>query len=144
MGARENEAVLRRWVESLNRGAPALEDTFASDAVVHLVGHDEVKDRDTFLSTLLVVAGAFPGLQFEIHDLVATDDTVAFRWTARGTHGGELLGTPASGRTIELEGGIIDQLRDGKIVRRWEQYDRLGLLQQIGALPTPSLAGSAA
>src|SRR5688500_2660801 len=100
MGAKENEAVLRRWVESLNRGAPALEETFAPDAAITVVGQPEVRDPQSFLALITVFAGGFPDLQFEIHDLTATDDVVSLRWIGRGTHRGELLGVPATGRPV--------------------------------------------
>ena len=140
MGAQENEATIRRWVESLNRGAPALEETFAPDAAITLVGQPQVRDPQSFLAFLGVLGSAFPGMQFEVHDLTATDEVVSGRWVARGTHGGEFLGTPATGRAVAFEGCVIDHYRDGKIVRRWELVDTLGMLQQIGAVPTPGAA----
>ena len=137
MGARENEAVVHNWIASLNRGAPALEETFAPDAAITVVGQDEVRDPQSFLAFVGAVGAAFPGLQFELHDLTATDDVVSARWVARGTHGGEFMGLPATGRAVTLEGCVIDHYRDGKIARRWELIDRLSMLQQIGAIPMP-------
>ena len=136
MGAQENEAVARRWVEFLNRGAPALEDTFAPDATVTVVGQPQVRDPESFLAFLGVIATAFTGLQFEVFDLMATDELVSFHWMASGTHTGELLGTPATGRPVAFDGCVFDHYRDGMVVRRWELVDSLALLQQIGAIPT--------
>ena len=135
--AAANEVVLRRWVESLNRGAPALAETFAADAAVRLVGHPDVHDPPSFGAALGGLAAAFPDLRIEIVELSAEGDTVAFRWLGRGTHTGPLGAVAPTGRTVEFEGLIVDRLQGGKVVRRWEQYDRLWLLQQLGAAPDP-------
>ncbi len=132
----ENEAVLRRWVESINRGQPALEDTFADDARIHLVGHPDVHDRQTFAGFLTAVATAFPGIQFSIDTLEAMGDVVVYCWTARGTHHGDLLGIAPTGKAVMFQGVVLDHLSGGKVVERRELYDRLAMLQQVGAVPT--------
>lgn len=139
MGAQENEAVLRRWIESLNRGAPALEETFAPDARVTIIGQDSVTDPASFLAFLGGLGAAFPDMRFEPHDFTATEDAVAFRWEARGTHKGEFLGIPPTGQRVVIAGVSLDHLRDGRIVRRYEIPDNLGLLQQLGAFPTTGI-----
>jgi predicted ester cyclase len=135
--ATTNESAHRRWVESLNRGAPTVAETFAADAAIHLTGHPEVHDREGFTAVVGALLAAFPDIRFEVPERTVAGDVVAFRWIARATHTGDLLGIAPTGRAVEFEGQIVDQFRAGKVVRRWEQYDRLGLLQQIGAVPTP-------
>ena len=132
-----NESFVERWVESLNRGQPALGETFAADARIHLIGHDDVHDPQTFAGFLSAVATAFPDIKFSIDGLHALGDVVAFRWSARGTHRGDLLGIAPTGRPVTILGMIIDRFSGGKVVERWEHYDRLGMLQQVGAIPTP-------
>jgi len=63
---------------------------------------------------------------------------VVTRWTARGTHGGEFYGIPATGRTVRVTGTDIDRIVDGKTVDCWVNMDQLGLLQQLGE---PNAAG---
>ncbi|RLM52932.1 hypothetical protein DVK02_15610, partial [Halobellus sp. Atlit-31R] len=70
-------------------------------------------------------------------------DRVAVRWTFRAPHDGRFAGLPPTHALVSQEGHVIYQLRDGQIVRAWLQADRLGVLQQIGALP-PSFADSRA
>jgi len=84
-------------------------------------------------------AGYIAGIDGSIctEDLVAEGDRVAARWTVEGTHRGELLGIPATGRRFRFNGVSIYRLAEGKIAEQWEQLDRLGLLQQLGALPAP-------
>ena len=62
------------------------------------------------------------------------------RWTATGTHDGDALGVPASGKTTTVTGIGIDRFEDGKIVEVWGNWDTLGMLQQIGAIPEPQAA----
>ena len=78
---------------------------------------------------------AFPDIRYTIDELMAEDDRVAIRWTWRGTHRGAFQGFPASNRPVENAGTATFQLRSGKIVRQWQLTDRLGFLQQIGAVP---------
>ena len=135
--AATNEAAHQRWMESLNRGAPAIAETFASDAAIHLAGHPDVHDRQSFAAVLAAVLTAFPDIHFDVPELTTAGDVIAFRWIARATHAGDLVGIAPTGKSVEFEGLIVDQFQAGKVVRRWEQYDRLELLQQIGAIPAP-------
>jgi predicted ester cyclase len=70
-----------------------------------------------------------------VEDQLAEGDRVGTRFTARGTHAGSFLGIPATGKAIAVEGIAIDRFAAGKLVESWLVYDRLGLLQQLGAVP---------
>ena len=59
------------------------------------------------------------------------------RWTGRGTHQGELMGVPPSGNRTEVSGITINRISEGKIAETWTNYDALGMMQQIGAIPSP-------
>jgi steroid delta-isomerase-like uncharacterized protein len=83
---------------------------------------------------------AFPDWRSTVEDLIAADDMVVHRFTARGTHRGELMHIPATGRAVALSGINIFRLRDGKIVERWGVLDQLGFMQQLGAAP-PTQSG---
>jgi len=78
---------------------------------------------------------AFPDLRMTADQSIAEGDYVATRWTGRGTHKGELFGIPATGKEATVTGISIDRWADGKIVESWTNWDTLGLLQQIGAVP---------
>jgi steroid delta-isomerase-like uncharacterized protein len=77
---------------------------------------------------------AFPDFRAVIHDLIAEDDKVVTRKTFDGTHEGELLGIPPTGKEVTIE--LIDILRvaDGKITDHWSVVDQLGLMQQLGVI----------
>jgi steroid delta-isomerase-like uncharacterized protein len=83
---------------------------------------------------------AFPDLHITIDQQVADGDFVATRWTGRGTHRGELFGISATGKESIVTGITIDRFKDGKIAESHTNWDTLGLLQQIGAIPTMATA----
>lgn len=81
---------------------------------------------------------AFPDISLRVDDMIGEGDKVAARVTISGTHLGEFLGIPASGRPINVQ--IVDILRfgeDGMMVEHWAVTDNLGMLQQLGAMPVP-------
>jgi len=73
-----------------------------------------------------------PDMTLPIVDLVAEGEKVLARLSVKGTHGGELMGVPATGAKIDI--GVLDlfQIRDGKLIEHWALLDNLGLLRQIG------------
>ena len=78
---------------------------------------------------------AFPDLRIVFEDAIADRDRVVTRWRMEGTHQGPLMGIPASGKSISIEGIRIDRIENGRIAESWMQMDSLGLLEQIGVLP---------
>jgi steroid delta-isomerase-like uncharacterized protein len=84
---------------------------------------------------------AFPDLRFTIDDQIAEGDKVVTRWTAHGTHRGELVGIPATGKSATVTGIVVDRLANGKIAESWGIFDQFGMMQQLGVIPVPELAG---
>lgn len=82
-----------------------------------------------------MMRAAFPDWRSELHELIAEGDLVVERFTAGGTHRGEVMGMPGTGKPISLPGINIFRLRDGLIVERWGRLDDLGLLRQLGVIP---------
>jgi steroid delta-isomerase-like uncharacterized protein len=78
---------------------------------------------------------AFPDSYFTVEDMVAEGEKVATRKTFHGTHEGEFMGIPPSGRAVSM--GLIDIVRisDGRVVEHWSMGDTLGLMQQLGVIP---------
>ena len=68
-------------------------------------------------------------------DSIVSGDRIVIRWTASGTHKGDLLGVPATGRPIKITGIDIFRVQDGKLAELWQNWDQLQMLQQIGAVP---------
>lgn len=77
---------------------------------------------------------AFPDISIEVHEIIAERDLVAVRATWSGTHRGDYMGFPGTGRTFRLKGNVIWRVCDGRIIERWGCLDRLGLMQQLGLM----------
>jgi steroid delta-isomerase-like uncharacterized protein len=98
-------------------------------------GHDPLMGttkRDGLRESVKSYRAAFPDLKFEVNALVTEGNFVAVRWTARGTHRGELMGIQPTGKSTEVTGIDLAELRNGKIVSLHGQFDALGLMRQIG------------
>jgi steroid delta-isomerase-like uncharacterized protein len=80
---------------------------------------------------------AFPDLHFTIDEQIAEGNTVVTRWTAHGTHYGELAGIPPTGKPATVVGIGVDRVENGKIVESWGFFDQFGMLQQLGVIPAP-------
>ena len=92
---------------------------------------------DGYLQILGVMRGAIPDVQWTLEQLVVEGDHVAGRFELRGTHGGEFLGVPATGKPIAVAASNFSRFADGRIIDETGQPDLLALLGQIGALPAP-------
>jgi len=142
MSEAENRALFERYFDEVaNKDNLDLADEiFARDYLHHdpanpdprpMVGSQAVKDHLTSLK------GAFPDLVFDIDDIVTEGDGIVVRWTARGTNTGDYFGMPATGKPIEITGMNTWVTRDGKAIEGWVNRDDMGLLQQLGVIPTP-------
>ena len=84
-----------------------------------------------------MIRSAFPDLRVTLEDDIAEGNKVVSRWRAQGTHQGELMGIAPTGNQMAITGITIDRIEEGKIVEEWENWDALGMMQQIGAVPSP-------
>ena len=135
-----NKALARRVADDIvNPGnVDAVDEIYAPDYVLHDPSSPEdvhgVEGAREFYET---VFNAFPDTEISIEELIAEGDKVVTRWTSRGTHQGEFMGLPPSGKRVEVAGVTISRIEGGKIVEDWEFTDALGLMQQLGAIPAP-------
>jgi steroid delta-isomerase-like uncharacterized protein len=88
-----------------------------------------------------VYRNAFPDVRFTIDEQIAEGDKVVTRWTAHGTHKGELVGIPATGKSSTVTGIAVDRIENGKIAENWAIFDQFGMMQQLGVIPMPEAAG---
>jgi predicted ester cyclase len=84
---------------------------------------------------------AFPDLHHTFEDQIAEGDKVVTRVTFHGTHQGTFQGIPATGKKIAVEATLVDRIVDGKFVEHWSNMDSMGLMQQLGVIPTPEAVG---
>jgi predicted ester cyclase len=81
----------------------------------------------------------FPDVILTVEDQVAEGDKIATRWTAQGTHDGELMGIDPTGRVATVTGITVQRFAaDGRIVEGWTSWDMFGMLQQLGVAPQPA------
>lgn len=132
-----NKAVVRACFETGMKGHLDALDTIIDPAfVLHdPASPEDIRGLEAFKALVKAYRAGLPDLQIAIDQQLTDGDYVATRWTARGTHTGELMGVPASGRPVTLAGVTISRCHDGRIVEEWEISDTLGLLRQVGALP---------
>jgi predicted ester cyclase len=83
---------------------------------------------------------AFTGAQITVDEQISDGDIVASRWTGRGTHTGEISGIAPTGKDVTISGINISKLENGKLIEDWSNWDTLGMLVQIGAIPAPITA----
>lgn len=78
---------------------------------------------------------AFPDLKVTVHDILAQDDLVVIAWSGGGTHLGNLMGIPPTGKQGVMSGITFNRMHDGRIVERWGNNDQVGLFMQLGLIP---------
>lgn len=135
----ENKKLVQRWFDEVWNGgnlsaideliSPAGVGFGLADAETHVHGPEGLK---TFIGNF---RDAFPDIQIKIEDMVADAEKVAVRFTATGSHKGNGLGFAATGRQIKVTGMTIIQIADGMMIHGWNNWDQLGMMQQLGMAP---------
>ena len=143
MSTEENKAVARRFVEVLEEffrtgDADLMDSVLADNVVQHISAQPpEVRSREGFKQLLPALPQAFSDVLFEVENLIAEGDTVAFRLVWSATHQGEFFGIPPTGTRATVTEMHMFRIADGKVVERWGEWDAMGLMQQLGAIPAP-------
>jgi len=118
------------------RNLAAVDEIFAAKYDGHTPGA-ELNSRESVKQVLTVLFTAFPDLHMTVEDLIAEGDKVVIRFTSMGTHKGDLMGIAPTGKQVKSTGIAIYRIVGGKVVEEWAERDTLGMMQQIGAVPTP-------
>ena len=137
----ENKQLFRRYFEEIaNTGDfDRVDEIFATDYLHHdpanpdprgVVGPQGVKDH------LVSLSAGFPDVRFDIDEMVAEGEEIVVRWTASLTHTGDYFGLPPSGKQARITGMNTWRTENGKAIEGWVNRDDLGLLQQLGVIPT--------
>ena len=114
-----------------------IDEILSDDFVFHRAPPGLSNDRDGFKQFVAMYRNAFPDVQFEVQSILAEGDTVMSRWKASGTHTGEMMGIPPTGKKVTVTGMTENRIEAGKITTQWNEFDDLGMLQQVGAMPSP-------
>ncbi len=139
VSAEDNKALVRRFVDEVQSGGniDLIDEICSPGFVNHSAPPGIPADREGIKILTAMFRGAFPDSHFTVEDMVAEGDKVVTRKTFHGTHEGEFMGIPPSGRSVSM--GLIDIVRisEGRVVEHWSEGDSLGMMQQLGVIPQP-------
>ncbi len=138
MSVEENKELVRnefkRW--ELEGDETLIGECYAPDCVWHGPGGQEVKGHEEMKQLMVLLGTAFPDKRYTIHDLIAEGDKVVARWSLSATHKGDYMGIPATNKQVTITGTYVIRIADGKQIEWWLEGDFLGLMQQLGAIPS--------
>lgn len=132
--------ITRRAIDGLwqNGDLKVVDEFYASNYVDHTPQTGIPPNRDGVKKTYNLYHKAFPDMSTQVRDLLADGDRVCALVTMHGTNQGDLMGLPPTGKSVTLDGCVINRISNGKIVESWEYFDQLGLFQQLGIKQFPS------
>jgi steroid delta-isomerase-like uncharacterized protein len=139
MSLEENKAIVSRFVEEVqnNHNLDAVNELFDRNMVDHL-GQPVLSAAEGFKKFYSGLLAAFPDLRCVVHSQVAEGDKVATHKTFHGTHKGEFMGMPPTGKKIAVDVIDIFRIAGGKMVEHWAVQDLAGLMRQLGVKPPPA------
>lgn len=135
-----NKAALQRFADAANTHDPDL----ISEAVDEIVDPDvravipmpiEAKGPEGVKHVFATLHEAFPDLHISVEDVIAEGDKVVARERITGTHRGDYMGLPATGKQVAYNEIVIARFADGRIIETWGVVDVLSLMKQLGAVP---------
>lgn len=133
----DHEAQMRRLYELINAGDVAgFDEVLAADFVEHEEAPGLAPTREGAIEFFKMYISAFPDLRFEAQDMLSSGDKVVTRARATGTHQGEFMGMPPTGKRFDVQ--LIDIVRfgdDGLAREHWGVFDAMAMMQQLGAVP---------
>jgi steroid delta-isomerase-like uncharacterized protein len=136
MSTEQNKAVERRVFEELNKGnLGIIDELFAPGYVYHGPAGMEAKGPEGFKQIMTMARTGFPDWHMKIEDMIAEGNMVATRATYSGTHKGEFMGIPPTGKHFSMAAQVMVRFVDGKEVEAWGIGDMVTMLQQLGVAP---------
>lgn len=131
-----NKKIARDFWEYFAKGdTQQVEKLWANDYKLHFPGQTNVLSKEESKQLIKMYTTSFPDMKVSIEDQVAEGDLVVTRNIVSGTHKGEFQGFPASNKKVIVSGISTHRIVDGKIVEEWTEFDALGMMKQIGAIP---------
>ncbi|MBI4336853.1 MAG: ester cyclase [Chloroflexi bacterium] len=130
------KAVLRKLADTFNKkDIKGFESVYSPNLVYHGTGELARATRRDFVEFVSAMMAAFPDAKVTPDDLTVEGDRVTYRMTVTGTHRGAFMGIPPTNKTITIRTIGIARVSGDQIVEEWENFDEMGLLQQLGAIP---------
>ena len=137
MSTEDNKALVRRFYEQvINQKNLTLVDELCTTTHVYHNPPTTLHGREEFKQLLSLYTTAFPDARLSVEDQLAEGDQVVIRYTFRGTHQADLMGIPPTGKQVTVTGMIITRIVNGTSEEGWLNFDALGMLQQLGVIPT--------
>ena len=138
MSSDNRHLVQRLFNDLFNKGNLAVADEIIA---ANHINHDPAtpdlgKGPDGEKQLVTLYRTAFPDLHFTIDQIIDADDFVTTRYTATGTHKAELRGVAATNKTVKVEGMAVYRVSRGRIAESWVNWDALGLMRQLGQVPS--------
>jgi steroid delta-isomerase-like uncharacterized protein len=135
-----NKAMFRRIRDAVNTGdveliSKATDEIVAPDALIHMPLPTEATGTQAFKQVWAMLLRGLPDLHLTIEDLIAEGDKVVMSNSITGTHQGEYMGLPPTGKSIAYDEIFIFRLRGGRIVEMWGVVDVLSQMKQLGLIP---------
>ena len=134
----ENEGVVRAMLELANRHESAAIHTYPADAMHATNPSTGVSAASRLHAVQSALLAGFPVFQYRIDRILPAGETVVVECFLSGTHNGAFAGVPPTNKTIELPVAYCIQITDGKLIDCRSCFDSLSLMEQLGAIPTPS------
>ena len=135
--AQAQKLIERIFDEVINQGdMGAIDELFAEDFVDHGPMGD-IHGREAFRQLVAQWRGAFPDVHCSVSDVFSHGDRVAWLVRTTGTHTGDDLGFPATGKRIETVSANMGRFRDGQAAEHWSEQGMMPMLIQLGVLPAP-------
>ena len=131
---------MRRFYDEVfnKKNGAAIDEFIAPNHVDHAAPPGMPGGLQGVKQTINMYLTAFPDLHFTVEDLIAEGDKVVTRLTVRGTQQGEFMGIPPTGKHATVKAIDINRIVGGKSIEHWLEMDTLGLMQQLGVVPTPT------
>jgi steroid delta-isomerase-like uncharacterized protein/deazaflavin-dependent oxidoreductase (nitroreductase family) len=136
LSTEDNKALVRRFYGEGVHNPALFDELLAPTYVLHFPGSPPIAGIEQAKQLMAVYTSAFPDLQLSTEDMVAEGDKVAIRNTWRGTHHGTFQGLPPTGKDVTFTGTDFFRFVGGKIAEQWADLDALGMMQQLGGIPT--------
>ena len=133
----DSKEIVRQVLEDSWKDLGVIDELVSTDYVGHDPARPEpIRGPQGAKENVNQYREAFEGAHITVKDQIGQGDSVATRWEGRGRHTGEIMGIPPTGKDVVVEGITVSRLEGGRIVEEWTNWNTLGMLQQIGAIPT--------
>lgn len=137
MSSENNKTLIHQLYAEMDRRRTAPAELYTDTFTLKFNGNPPMNPEgvDQFVGMFYA---AFPDLTHTVKDILAEGDRIAVHLVARGTHQGDLMGIPATGKSVEVSALAFFRIAHGKIAEQEGVFDEMRLLQQIGAVPAPA------